>query len=64
LCEGLPSDAGGIRKRHFDIANNSLHELIGAVDLADAIGALDGEVAARLMSLAVRLKRMLRALPR
>jgi hypothetical protein len=64
LCEGLPSDAGGIRKRHFDIANNSLHELIGAVDLADAIGALDGEVAARLMSLAARLKRMLRALPR
>ena len=64
LCEGLPSDAGGIRKRHFDIANNSLHELIGAVDLADAIGALDGEVAAELISLAVRVKRMLRALPR
>jgi hypothetical protein len=33
LCEGLPSDAAGIRRRHFDIANNSLHELIGAVDL-------------------------------
>ena len=64
LCEGLPSDAGGIRKRHFDIANNSLHELISAVDLADAIGALDGEVAAELISLAVRVKRMLRALPR
>jgi hypothetical protein len=60
----LPSDAGGIRKRHFDIANNSLHELISAVDLADAIGALDGEVAAELISLAVRVKRMLRALPR
>jgi hypothetical protein len=64
LCEGLPSDSIGIRRRHFDIANNSLHELIGAVDLADAIGALDGEIAAQLMSLAVRLKRMLRALPR
>jgi four helix bundle protein len=64
LCEGLPSDASGIRRRHFDIANNSLHELIGAVDLADAIEAVDGEVAAKLMSLAVRLKRMLRALPR
>jgi four helix bundle protein len=64
LCEGLPSDASGIRRRHFDIANNSLHELIGAVDLADAIGAVDGEIAAQLMSLAVRLKRMLRALPR
>ena len=64
LCEGLPSDASGIRKRHFDIANNSLHELIGAVDLADAIEAIDSAVAAELMSLAVRLKRMLRALPR
>ncbi len=29
LCEGLPSDASGIRRRHFDIANNSLHEVIG-----------------------------------
>ena len=64
MCEGLPSDASGIRRRHFDIANNSLHEVIGAVDLADAIEAVDGEVAAQLMSLAVRLKRMLRALPR
>jgi four helix bundle protein len=64
LCEGLPSDASGIRRRHFDIANNSLHELIGAVDLADAIEAVDSEVAAKLLSLAVRLKRMLRALPR
>jgi len=64
LCEGLPSDASGIRRRHFDIANNSLHELIGAVDLADAIGVLDASMAAELMSLAIRLKRMLRALPR
>ena len=55
VCEGLPSDASGIRRRHFDIANNSLHELVGAVD---------GELAKELMSLAVRLKRMLRALPR
>jgi len=62
LCEGLPSDASGIRRRHFDIANNSLHELIGAVDLADAIGAVDSEVASELMSLAVRVKRMLRML--
>jgi four helix bundle protein len=64
LCEGLPSDASGIRRRHFDIANNSLHELIGAVDLADAIGALDSAMASAILALAVRLKRMLRALPR
>jgi len=64
LCEGLPSDATGIRRRHFDIANNSLHELVGAVDLAEAIGALGPEVTFELLTLATRLKRMLRALPR
>ena len=62
LCEGLPSEAPGIRRRHFDIANNSLHEVVGAVDLAEAIGALDTDVATAILSLAVRVKRMLRAL--
>jgi four helix bundle protein len=64
LCEGLPSDSSGIRRRHFDIANNSLHEVIGAVDLADAIGAIDPDAARELLALAIRVKRMLRALPR
>jgi len=64
LCEGLPSDASGIRRRHFDIANNSLHEMVGAVDLADAIGAIDTALAVEILGLASRLKRMLRALPR
>ena len=64
LCEGLPSDASGIRRRHFDIANNSLHELVGAVDLAVAIGALDAERQAQIVPLAARVKRMLRRLPR
>jgi four helix bundle protein len=64
LCEGLPSDATGIRRRHFDIANNSLHEVVGAIDLAEAIGALDTEVAGAILSLATRIKRMIRALPR
>ena len=64
LCEGLPSDAPGIRRRHFDIANNSLHEVIGAVDLAETIGALDPDVAQAILALATRVKRMLRALTR
>ena len=64
LCEGLPSNSAGIRRRHFEIANNSLHEVAGAVDLAEAIGALDAAVARELLSLAIRLKRMLRALSR
>ena len=64
LCEGLPSDAPGIRRRHFEIANNSLHEVVGAVDLAETIGVLDAEVAGTILSLATRIKRMIRALPR
>ena len=64
LCEGLPSDLSGIRRRHFDIANNSLHELIGAADLAEALGALDPAVARDVLALAARLKRILRKLPR
>src|SRR5215831_18325338 len=64
LCEGLPSDAAGVRRRHFDIANNSLHELVGAVDLSEAIGAIDGETAREVLALAVRVKAMLRALRR
>ena len=64
LCEGLPSDAPGIRRRHFEIANNSLHEVVGAVDLTEAIGALDAEVARGILELASRVKRMIRALPR
>jgi four helix bundle protein len=64
LCEGLPSDAAGVRRRHFDIANNSLHELVGAVDLADAIGAVDPGTATELLALAARVKRMVRGLMR
>jgi four helix bundle protein len=64
LCEGLPSDSSGVRRRHFEIANNSLHEVIGAVDLAEAIGAVDSGAAREIAALAVRVKRMLRALRR
>jgi four helix bundle protein len=62
LSEGLPSDAPGVRRRHFSIANGSLHELVAALDLAAAIGALAPEPAAEAQALALRVKRMLRAL--
>ena len=64
LCEGLPSDSAGVRRRHFEIANNSLHEVVGAVDLAATLGVVDDAVAQCILTLAVRIKRMLRALPR
>jgi four helix bundle protein len=62
VCEGLPSGAPGVRRRHFDIANGSLHEVVGALDLAAAIGALAPDAAERGQVLALRVKRMLRAL--
>jgi four helix bundle protein len=64
ICEGLPSDHAGVRRRHFDIANNSLHEVIGAVDLANAIGSIDGDRAEAILALASRIKPMIRRLPR
>jgi len=62
LCEGLPNELPGLRRRYFTQANNSLHEAVGAIDLAFAIGAIGLEVAEELQGLALRLKRMLRAL--
>jgi hypothetical protein len=64
LCEGLPSDSAGIRRRHFEIANNSLHEVVGAIDLAESIGVIDGEAAGVILALAARVKHMIRRLPR
>jgi four helix bundle protein len=62
LCEGLPNELPGLRRRYFTQANNSLHEAVGAIDLAAAIGAVGSEVGEELQGLALRLKRMLRAL--
>src|SRR6202165_6198122 len=63
LCEGLPSDSGPMRRKHFALANGSLHELVGALDLACAIGALAPEPARRAPALAVRGQPLLGARP-
>jgi len=62
LCEGLPNDGPGLRRKYFVEANNSLHEAVGALDLAAAIGAVGRERVEPLQELAWRLKRMLRGL--
>jgi four helix bundle protein len=62
LAEGLPNDGAGMRRKYFTEANNSLHELIAAVDLACTLGALSTESARAIQELGVRTKRMLRAL--
>jgi len=41
LCEGLPNDSVPMRRKYFTMSRNSLHELVGAMDLAHVIGAVD-----------------------
>jgi four helix bundle protein len=62
LSEGLPHDQPGLRRRYFTSANGSVHETVAAVDLALALSAVSPEDAAAIQALALRLKRMLRAL--
>jgi len=64
LCEGLPLEAPGMRRKYFACANGSLHETIGAVDLARAIGAIESRDAVAVQVLGGRLKAMLRGLLR
>jgi four helix bundle protein len=62
LAEGLPNDGPGMRRKYFTESNNSLHELVAAVDLACALGALSSERAEAIQALAISTKRMLRGL--
>ncbi|MEO8269951.1 MAG: PIG-L family deacetylase [Aureliella sp.] len=54
----------GWQVHYFNIANGSVHEMIAAVDLAGAIGAMNEPEARLAISLGARVKRMLRALLR
>ena len=58
----LPHDQLGLRRRYFTSANGSVHETVAAIDLALALGAVSREDAEAIQALALRLKRMLRAL--
>jgi four helix bundle protein len=62
VSEGLPHDQAGLRHRYFTSANGSVHETVAAVDLALALGAVSAKDAEAIQALALRLKRMLRAL--
>ena len=62
LSEGLPSDAPGIRRTRFTTSNNSLHEVVAAVDLSASLGLMQAGDAEAVQALALRFKRMLRAL--
>ncbi len=64
LAEGLPNEGVGMRRKYFVEANNSLHEVVAAVDLARAIGSIDAEQADAIIGLSAKLKPMIRGLLR
>jgi four helix bundle protein len=64
LCEGLPDDRGPMRRKYFAQADGSLHETVGAVDLAAAIGAAAEDRAGAVIALASRVRAMIRGLLR
>ena len=64
LAEGLPNEGVGMRRKYFVEANNSLHELVAAIDLAAAIGSIDLAIADEIIDLSARLKPMIRGLLR
>ncbi len=64
LCEGLPDDRAAMRRKYFEQADGSLHETVGAVDLAGAIGAVGEDRAKEIVALAARVRAMLRGLLR
>jgi hypothetical protein len=61
LCEGLPNDRPSMRRKYFTESNNSLHETVGAVDLACAIGAVDAAAASTVSARAMPKARALSA---
>jgi four helix bundle protein len=64
LCEGLPQESAAMRRKYFRCALGSLNETLGAVDLAEAIGAFGAEEAQAVAALGERLRRMVFALAR
>jgi len=64
LCEGLPSESAAMRRKYFVCANGSLHETVGAIDLAVTLGMMSEEHGDAIQALALRLKAMLWRLQR
>ena len=64
LSEGLPSRSPPMRRQRFAVADGSLHEALGAVDLAAAIGAVDDASAEAIQIQGATLFRLLRGLLR
>lgn len=57
--EGLPDRRLGVRRKHFNIARDSLGEAVAGIDLAVVIGALGQVRAEELTVVAQRLSALL-----
>ena len=64
LCEGLPNEGVAMRRKYFTAALGSVHEVVGAMDLAAAISAVAADDAEAVTALGERLRKMLLALMR
>jgi four helix bundle protein len=64
LCEGLPNEGVAMRRKYFTTALGSVHEVVGAMDLAAAISAVGADDAEAVTALGERLRKMLVALMR
>jgi four helix bundle protein len=64
LCEGLPNDGVALRRKYFVEAYGSLHETVGAIDLAATLDMMSAEHAKEILALASRLRAMLTKLRR
>jgi hypothetical protein len=53
-----------MRRKYFGQADGSLHEVVGAIDLAAAIGAVDDAAAEEIHAVAYRVRGLLRGLLR
>ena len=63
LCEGLPSRSTAMRRKHFAIADSSLHEAVGAVELPQP-SAPSTRTAHPIQTLGTGTLRLLRGLMR
>ncbi|MBW2525818.1 MAG: four helix bundle protein [Deltaproteobacteria bacterium] len=64
LCEGLPNSSTAMRRKYFVMADNSLHETLGALDLAEPLGAVSTAKQQAIQALGLQVHQMLRGLMR
>jgi four helix bundle protein len=64
LCEGLPHDGVGMRRKYFRESQGSLHETVGALDAARVLGVVSEADAKAVQQLGFRLRGMLHGLMR